>query len=106
MPKAPNARSPTWSRCNRRRAHRRLARQREEQQRFADAVTQWQHVVRIRTDEPEGWLGLAGAQDRAGDRDGARRTLQQVIKTRWAARFGDVEQQAMQLLAPRSRPPR
>ena len=87
-------------------SHRRLARQREEQQRFADAVTQWQHVVRIRTDEPEGWLGLAGAQDRAGDRDGARRTLQQVIKTKWAERFGDVEQQAMQLLTPLSRPPR
>jgi hypothetical protein len=29
-----------------------------------------------------------------------------VIKTRWAERFGDVEQQAMQLLTPGSRPPR
>ena len=51
-------------------------------------------------------VGLAGAQDRAGDRDGSRRTLQQVIKTRWAARFGNVEQQAMQLLTPLSQPPR
>lgn len=86
--------------------HRRLAREREVQNRFADAVTQWQQVVRVRTDEPEGWLALAQAQAHAGDRAAARQTLQKVVTTKWHARFGDVQQQAVQLLAPLSQPPR
>lgn len=86
--------------------HRKLAQKRQEQARFAEAVVQWQQVVRVRTDEPEGWLGLAQAQTQAGDPAGARQTLQRVIDQKWEARFGDVRQQALQLLAPLSRPPR
>jgi len=79
-------------------SHRLLAIRREEQRRFADAVEQWRQVVRVRTDEPDGWLALARSQLRAGDRDDAERTLREILKTKWDERFGDVESRATALL--------
>ena len=87
-------------------SHRLLAHYRESQRRYGDAVTQWRQVVRVRTGEPEGWFSLAQAQVRAGDRNAAVKTLEQVIDNQWDQRFGNVKKRALQLLAPLSKPPR
>ena len=87
-------------------SHRLLANYRERQRRFGDAVIQWAQVVRVRTDEPDGWLALAQAQVRAGDRNAAVKTLEQVIDNKWDQRFGDVKKRALRLLASLSKPPR
>ncbi|MGH7150137.1 MAG: tetratricopeptide repeat protein, partial [Planctomycetota bacterium] len=79
-------------------SHRLLALRRENQRRFAEAVEQWRQVVRVRTDEPEGWLALARAQVRAGDGEGAKETLRRVVQTKWESRFGDVRAQAARVL--------
>ena len=78
--------------------HRRLAQLRERQRRFPQAVVQWQQVVRIRTDEPAGWLALASAQIKAGEREAARKTLQHVLDTGWESRFGNVKGRATDML--------
>jgi DNA-binding SARP family transcriptional activator len=86
--------------------HARLAEEREKQERFADAVVQWQQVIRIRTQEPPGWLRLARALIRASRPDEARRALQHVLDTKWEQRFGDVRAEAQQLLGGSLTPPR
>ena len=75
-------------------SHAALATYRQEQKRWKDAVEQWHHVIRVRTLEPAGWLGLAGAQYGAGDRKEARKTIRHLIKSDWPEHFGDVHQQA------------
>jgi len=77
--------------------HRRLAQHREEEQRYDDAIVQWRQVVRIRTDEPVGWLSLAKAQLKAGRTEKARATLKHVLSRKWDARFGDVHDKARKL---------
>ena len=72
----------------------------------AEAIEQWQQVIRVRTDEPNGWLSLSRAQVLAGEKTAAIKTLQQVIATQWDSRFGDVKRKALQILAPLSKPPR
>ncbi|MCZ6787448.1 MAG: hypothetical protein O7E54_09840 [Planctomycetota bacterium] len=71
-------------------SHRLLANHREAQRRFASAVVQWRQVVRVRRDEPDGWIMLAKAQIAAGQTEEARKTLKHILATEWAARFGDV----------------
>ncbi|HET6202452.1 MAG TPA: VIT domain-containing protein [Planctomycetota bacterium] len=83
-------------------SHRRLALHRENQRLFAEAVEQWRQVVRARTNEPEGWLALARAQVRAGDKEGAKETLRRILQTKWEDRFGDVGAQAVRILEGRS----
>ncbi len=78
--------------------HRLLALQREQQARHLDALRQWRCVVRIRTDEPEGWLGVARMQRATGDEAAAKKTLQHVLDTEWDERFGAVHVQARALL--------
>ncbi|MHC4160897.1 MAG: VIT domain-containing protein [Planctomycetota bacterium] len=78
--------------------HRKLAQHRETQNRHADAIVSWRQVVRIRTDEPEGWLSLALAQIRTGRLLEARATLEHVLATQWDERFGDVHDKARKLL--------
>jgi len=79
--------------------HRALARLRETAKRFDLAIERWRAVVRLRADEPAGWLSLAKAQVAAGDDDGARATLDHVLATSWDARFGDVKAEAAALRA-------
>jgi predicted negative regulator of RcsB-dependent stress response len=55
-------------------------------------------VVRIRTDEPVGWLSLGRAQLKAGRVEEARATLEHVLAQRWDKRFGDVHGEARKLL--------
>jgi tetratricopeptide (TPR) repeat protein len=68
-------------------SHRRLAKVRDNQKRFKDAVVQWRQVIRVRTLEPDGWLGLARSQIHAGELDGAKKSIKHVLDTKWEARF-------------------
>ena len=65
-------------------SHRRLAEYRESRGDHEAAVVQWQQVVHVRTDEPAGWLRLARAQFAAGDQEDARKTVRQILTTKWA----------------------
>ncbi|MCC7139499.1 MAG: tetratricopeptide repeat protein [Planctomycetes bacterium] len=78
--------------------HRALAQLREQQKRFDLAVERWRQVVRIRSDEPEGWLSLAAALLETGDKAGARTALDRVLAGTWDERFGDVKAKAAALL--------
>ena len=78
-------------------SHRLLAQLRERQRRYPAAVVQWQQVIRVRSREPEGWLGLGHAQLKAGQRDGVRKTVDHLLKTSWDKRFGDVHSKARRL---------
>lgn len=78
--------------------HRRLAQLRAEAGRHDLAAERWREVVRVRPDDPTGWLSLAEAQLRLGDGAAARKTLEHVLSRTWEAHFGDVKQQAAQLL--------
>jgi predicted Zn-dependent protease len=82
--------------------HRALAQLREEAKRFDLAAERWRQVVRIRRDEPDGWLSLARAQIEAGDKAGAKATIEHVLSTAWEERFGDVRAKAAEML-PRTR---
>ena len=64
-------------------SHRRLAEYRTSRNDHAAAVEQWQQVIRVRTDEPDGWLNLSASQIAAGDKDGARKTLRHIMTTKW-----------------------
>ncbi len=78
--------------------HRKLAEHRNGQKRYRDAVVQWRQVVRCRAEEPDGWLGLARAQIRAGDLEEARKAVDHLLETTWEKRFGDVKAKAAKLL--------
>ena len=55
---------------------------------------QWRQVIRVRSLEPDGWLGLANSQIHARDYDGARESIEHVLKTKWEARFKDAKTRA------------
>ena len=80
-------------------SHGKLAAIREGQERFKDAVVQWQQVTRIRSLEPDGWLSLASAQIKAGDKSQARSTLDTILKKSWHSRFGNVRSKAAKILS-------
>jgi hypothetical protein len=69
--------------------HTKLAEIRQTQQRFDDAMLHWRHVARIRKLEPDGLVGLAGAQILAKNRAAAESTLTELEKTDWPSRFHD-----------------
>jgi Flp pilus assembly protein TadD len=79
-------------------SHQALAEVRSEQRRFADAASEWRQVIRVRSKEPTGYLGLAKALLAAGDRKAAREPLEQLIAGTWEPRFGDVKAEARALL--------
>jgi tetratricopeptide (TPR) repeat protein len=79
-------------------SHQALAEIRGEQERFADGAEQWRQVIRIRSQEPTGYLGLAKALLAAGDRKGAREPLETLLGRDWEPRFGDVKGEARELL--------
>ena len=62
------------------------------------AVDRWRQVTRVRPDEATGWLSLAEAQLQAGDKAGARATIDAVLARTWEERFGDVKEKAAALL--------
>jgi predicted Zn-dependent protease len=78
-------------------SHALLAEIRQQQDRWAEAITHWDHVARIRALEPTGLLKLAAAQVHERQWDQAAQTLRQVTSRSWPPRFGDVGQQVLAL---------
>ena len=78
--------------------HQKLAEHWQRLGHWQSAAQQWRQVVRTQEEDPSGWLSLAKAQAQAGDREGARSTVEQVLKRDWEKRFGDIKKQAAELL--------
>ncbi len=78
--------------------HEKLAKHWQELGHWQSAAQQWQQVVRTREEDPRGWMALAQAQLKAGDRAAARSTAEEVLKRDWAKRFARVKKQAAKLL--------
>ncbi|HAK94427.1 MAG TPA: hypothetical protein DCM87_05360 [Planctomycetes bacterium] len=75
-----------------------LAQVRENDRRFAEAAAEWRHVVRIRSKEPAGYLGLGRCLLHAGQGEEARKVLEDFLGEDWHPRFGDVKAQARELM--------
>jgi predicted Zn-dependent protease len=78
-------------------SHSMLAEIRQSQNRWPEAIDQWQQVVRIRTLEPTGFLRLAEAQIHEERREDALRTIDTLLRQDWPPRFDNVHQQAQNL---------
>ena len=77
-------------------SHRRLAQYRTEKGQHAAAIEQWKQVIRVRTDEPDGWLQLATSQLAAGEKADAKETIRKILTKTW--NDGGVHGKAEQLL--------
>jgi len=78
-------------------AHARLAAVREGQNRWPEAIERWEQVIRIRTNEPAGYLGLAAALTHEKRWEQAMKTVNTLLGRKWPPRFGDVHGQAKDL---------
>jgi predicted Zn-dependent protease len=78
-------------------SHAMLAEVRQQQDRWNEAITHWQHVARLRALEPTGLLKLAAAQIHQRQWEQAWDTLRQLNSRTWPARFSDVHQQVRAL---------
>ncbi len=78
--------------------HAALARHFASRDLWQAAAEQWEQVIRVRSDEPEGHLGLARALIAGKDEARARAVLQKVLGRDWDERFGDVHGSAIELL--------
>jgi hypothetical protein len=78
-------------------SHQSLAEIRQNQRRWDLAALHWRHVIRIRSKEPTGYLGLAKVLLRFGDRVEVKEILSHLLKSDWPSRFGDVRSQAQQI---------
>ncbi len=79
-------------------SHQALANVRHEQSRWAEEALQWRHVIRIRSREPVGYLGLAQSLISAGEMKEAREVVEKVIATDWPARFENERNKAREML--------
>ncbi|MBI4601245.1 MAG: hypothetical protein HY721_04710 [Planctomycetes bacterium] len=75
-----------------------LAELREGQARFGEAAAEWRQVVRVRSREPGGYVGLGRALLGAGRPAEAREALERVLRESWHPRFGDVHAEARKLV--------
>jgi len=80
-------------------SHAMLAEIRQSQNRWLEAIEQWQQVTRVRSIEPTGYLKLAEAQIHEKQWLPARDTIKTLMNKSWPNRFGDVQQQARNLLS-------
>jgi tetratricopeptide (TPR) repeat protein len=71
-----------------------LAEVRESQKRFADAAEEWRQVIRVRSREPGGYLGLARSLIGAGRPQEAREPIDHLLGTQWPERNGVVRAEA------------
>jgi hypothetical protein len=71
--------------------HEALARFRQDQKRWSEAIEHWARVAELGRLEPTGLLGLAEAQLHLQQWDGARETLKQLHARDWPGHFGDVD---------------
>lgn len=78
-------------------SHALLAEIRQKQNRWPEAIEQWEEVARIRVLEPAGLIGLAGAQIHEKQWDAARETLRQLNTTTWPVRFAEALRQVQEL---------
>jgi tetratricopeptide (TPR) repeat protein len=77
--------------------HQALAELRQQQDRWEEAIEQWQHVARLRSLEPTGLLKLAEAQLHEKRYEEGKRTLDKLRTTEWPSRFGSVQNQVDKL---------
>src|SRR5262249_42652764 len=77
--------------------HAALAEVYEKQNRWPEAIAQWERVAKIRSLEPTGLLKLAAAQIHEKAWDQAAATLRTLRSQSWPQRFGDVQQQAREM---------
>jgi len=75
-------------------SHTMLAKIRQMQGRWQEAIHHWRQVVRIRSLEPTGLIKLAEAQIHEKHWAGVHETLTKLRSRRWPARFGDVRRTA------------
>jgi tetratricopeptide (TPR) repeat protein len=80
-------------------SHARLAEIREKQNRWREAIEQWQHAARLNALEPTPLLKLAAAQIHEKQWPGARATLHKLETATWPTRFSDVQAQTRKLAA-------
>ncbi len=78
-------------------SHALLAEIRQKQNRWPEAIVQWEQVARIRALEPTGLLRLAAAQMHEQQFPAARETLRKLDTTPWPPHFGDVHSQVREL---------
>lgn len=79
-------------------AHRTaLAEIREQQNRWGDAIEQWQEVAKLQALEPTGLIHLATAQIHEKQWKDAQSTLDKLQKTPWPDRFSNVQETIRQL---------
>jgi Flp pilus assembly protein TadD len=74
-----------------------LAEIRQRQDRWDEAIAQWDRVARLRALEPGGLLGLAAAQIHQKQWDKAADSLAQLRTRSWPRRFNDVQEKTRQL---------
>jgi len=77
--------------------HTAVAEIRERQDRWDEAIHQWEKVAKLRSLEPTGLLKLAEAQIHQKKWDDARQSIQKLQRAEWPTRFGDMSSQARQL---------
>lgn len=78
-------------------SHAALAELRQSQNRWDEAIPQWQQVASLRKLEPTGLLKLTEAQLHEKQWDAARESIQKLNATAWPARFNLVPIQIRQL---------
>ncbi|MGD0896679.1 MAG: VIT domain-containing protein [Thermoguttaceae bacterium] len=76
-------------------SHQLLAEIRQQENRWPEAIAEWDEVARIRSLEPTGLLGLAAAQMHTGRWDDAEATFGKLRGTGWPARFDAVISQKL-----------
>jgi hypothetical protein len=79
-------------------SHRALAQAFQEEGPGAAAIVQWKHVVRLRGEDPQGYLDLARAHLKAGQLLQAGRVVAKLLSTDWHPDFSSVVDEARQLL--------
>lgn len=69
-----------------------MAEWRQKQNRWDEAIPHWERVANLRKLEPTGLLKLAATQLHQKQWEPARKSIEQLQKTEWPARFSDVRQ--------------
>ncbi len=77
--------------------HQLLAEVRQRQDRWAEAIREWEQVARIRSLEPTGLLGLAAAQLHERKLDKAAETLGKLKARPWPQHFADAPHRIAEL---------
>jgi tetratricopeptide (TPR) repeat protein len=78
-------------------SHALLAEIRQQQNRWPEAIVQWEQVARIRALEPAGLEKLAAAQIHQRQWEAAEITLRKLETTAWPSRFSNVTSQVYNL---------